>query len=153
MRPDPELERLARAMDVLMTQFKARRGVDPGSAYARLNVVDLEVIGFLYQAPEPEMMRQVADRLEAPMSTATTIVDRLVKQGLIERSNDHEDRRIVRVGLTAQGRQLASHMRAEQLSGLDRMRGLLNESERSSFIVMIEKIAAGLSTVSGADSR
>ncbi|MHB1004742.1 MAG: MarR family winged helix-turn-helix transcriptional regulator [Chloroflexota bacterium] len=48
-------------------------------------------------------MGQMAGALRVAMSTATGIVDRLVEQGLLERQEDPDDRRLVVVRLTDRG--------------------------------------------------
>jgi DNA-binding MarR family transcriptional regulator len=49
-------------------------------------------------------MGDLAQHLDLSPSTVTGLVDALVERGLVERQEDAEDRRIVRVGLTAEGR-------------------------------------------------
>ncbi|MBN1315760.1 MAG: MarR family transcriptional regulator [Anaerolineales bacterium] len=57
------------------------------------------------------VMRQIAEKLEVSDPTATGVIDRLVERSLVERSSDPEDRRRVRVSLSARGCQLVSEMR------------------------------------------
>ncbi len=51
-------------------------------------------------------MRELGEDLDIPLSTATRTVDWLVKSAYVERLSDPQDRRIVRVGLTAAGKEL-----------------------------------------------
>ncbi|MGE5373529.1 MAG: MarR family winged helix-turn-helix transcriptional regulator [Bacteroidota bacterium] len=51
-------------------------------------------------------MSELGSELDVPMSTATRIVDGLVQGGMVERVNDPNDRRVVRVGLSTNGRKL-----------------------------------------------
>jgi DNA-binding MarR family transcriptional regulator len=53
---------------------------------------------------EPVTMGELSHALDVPLSTATRIVDWLVKNGYAERLSDPKDRRIVRVSLTETGR-------------------------------------------------
>ena len=48
-------------------------------------------------------MGQLSDHMNFPMSTATGIVDRLVKKGYIERGKSDSDRRIVVITLSEKG--------------------------------------------------
>jgi len=48
-------------------------------------------------------MRELSARLGGHASTATGMADRLVARGLVERHDDPGDRRVKRVGLTAEG--------------------------------------------------
>ncbi|MEO8456751.1 MAG: MarR family transcriptional regulator [Chloroflexota bacterium] len=49
---------------------------------------------------------ELAEALTVAPPTITGLTDRLVKQGLVERSEDPRDRRVVRLGLTEDGRAL-----------------------------------------------
>jgi DNA-binding MarR family transcriptional regulator len=51
-------------------------------------------------------MSELSAELDVPLSTATRIVDWLVHGDLVERFNDPNDRRIVRVGTSKGGREL-----------------------------------------------
>jgi DNA-binding MarR family transcriptional regulator len=48
-------------------------------------------------------MNELSEAMEVASSTMTRMVDQLVSKGLVHRRPDKEDRRIVRVQLTAQG--------------------------------------------------
>lgn len=57
----------------------------------------------LSRQQEPITMGDLSRALDVPLSSATRIVDWLVKNGYAERQPDPGDRRIVRVALTATG--------------------------------------------------
>ncbi len=60
----------------------------------------------LSENKEPVTMSELSSTLNVPMSTATRIVDGLVKNGMAERVHDQNDRRIVRVGMSKTGREI-----------------------------------------------
>jgi DNA-binding MarR family transcriptional regulator len=64
------------------------------------------VLMLLSQSAEPLTMGELSSELDVPMSTATRIVDGLVKGGMAERVQDPSDRRVVRVGMSQTGREL-----------------------------------------------
>jgi DNA-binding MarR family transcriptional regulator len=51
-------------------------------------------------------MNELARAQGCALSSATALVDRLIRQGLAERISDPEDRRVVRIAPTARGREL-----------------------------------------------
>jgi len=55
-------------------------------------------------------MNELSDRMNLNTSTMTRIVNNLVRDGLIERSKDKEDRRVVVVGLTKNGFETANKL-------------------------------------------
>jgi DNA-binding MarR family transcriptional regulator len=63
----------------------------------------------------------IADHLDVTSAAASQMVDRLVQQGLLERSTDPNDRRVKRIQLTPLGHRLlddAVEARVQWLAGL-----------------------------------
>jgi DNA-binding MarR family transcriptional regulator len=60
---------------------------------------DLALVGLIGKKGEV-IMREIAEYLDVPFSTATGVVDKLVKKKILKRVNSETDRRIVKVGLT-----------------------------------------------------
>ena len=106
---------------------------------------EFSLIGFVGKQ-EDVIMRDIANHLEVPYSTATGIVDKLVLKKYLKRYNSEADRRTVLVCLTAkkgQGmydRYVASKYRIGQ-----QVIEALDDSEQDQMINMLEKIAAHVS--------
>ena len=64
------------------------------------------ILILLAQSEKPVTMSELSSELNVPMSTATRIVDWLVRGDMVERVNDPSDRRVVRVGMSKGGREL-----------------------------------------------
>lgn len=64
------------------------------------------ILMLLSQNAEPLTMSALSTELNVPMSTATRIVDGLIRGGMVERFNDPNDRRVVRVQMSKNGREL-----------------------------------------------
>jgi DNA-binding MarR family transcriptional regulator len=64
------------------------------------------ILILLAQSEKPMTMRELGAELNVPMSTATRIVDWLVRGGMVERVNDPNDRRVVRVSMSKSGSEL-----------------------------------------------
>ncbi len=62
---------------------------------------------YLHRAGEVRMS-DVAEYLRVPLNTATGVVGRLSRRGLVDRHNSPDDKRVVVVSLTDEGRTLAS---------------------------------------------
>jgi DNA-binding MarR family transcriptional regulator len=69
----------------------------------------------------------LAERLLLRPHSATGLVDRLQKQGMVERFQEEGDRRRVRVRLTAQGEALLASLSASHRAELRRIRPLLTD--------------------------
>jgi DNA-binding MarR family transcriptional regulator len=74
-----------------------------------VTVAQLRVLLVLY-AKGSSRMSTIASFIGIAISTATSIVDHLVKKGLVIRSNDPEDRRLVICELSRQGQKLISRL-------------------------------------------
>jgi DNA-binding MarR family transcriptional regulator len=74
-----------------------------------ITVAQLRVLLVLY-ARGPNRMSSIASYIGIAISTATSIVDNLVKKGLVTRSDDPEDRRLVICKLSNEGQQLISRL-------------------------------------------
>jgi len=85
------------------------------------------------------MMREIAENLSLAMSSTTLIVDRLVKNGYLNRERSEEDRRIVHVELTENGL-IAYQEEKEKYMGLSRsMLRNLSDEEQMILIALLKK--------------
>lgn len=58
----------------------------------------------------------LSSRIKAKNSTVTGIIDRMEREGLVRRERSDEDRRIVLIRLTDEGRELASRIEVEPMA-------------------------------------
>jgi DNA-binding MarR family transcriptional regulator len=72
---------------------------------ARVTKAKMEALKQLIEAGEPLPLGQLAERLHCVKSNATTLVDRLEADGLVERMHEPGDRRTVFAQVTPEGRQ------------------------------------------------
>lgn len=76
---------------------------------AGVSMTHLHVMWMIQRHGELSMTR-LAEMLDVSLSNATGLVDRMEERGLIERSRVPDDRRVVRVGLSAHGRDLLAEI-------------------------------------------
>jgi DNA-binding MarR family transcriptional regulator len=76
--------------------------------------------------------------------TVTGIVTRLEQSGLVERRHDLEDRRVVKVHLTGEGRDSMRFLPAAVAEFNDLMTQGINEDEQRDFLAKLQKIIANL---------
>jgi DNA-binding MarR family transcriptional regulator len=88
-------------------------------------------------------MNELASAQGIRMSSCTALVDRLLKQGLVERASDPNDRRVVRVVPTESARVFAERFGdARRRTALGLIDGLSDE-EAATFIELALRMAAG----------
>ena len=74
-----------------------------GLSDAELTMPQFRTLMLLSQ--EPQRMGAIAGLLSSSLSSATSMIDRLVDRGMVERVSDSEDRRVVVCRLTDSGRE------------------------------------------------
>ncbi len=103
------------------------------------------ILAILRHNQVPPTMGELSTQLDVPLSSVTRLVDGLVRAKLAERSDDPNDRRIVRLRLSARGQlfteasvsflrhriqQLLEHFTAEEQAQLLRLMTKLIDSTR-----------------------
>jgi DNA-binding MarR family transcriptional regulator len=79
---------------------------------------------------EPASVKRIAEELGLSLASASRAVDALVKRDLATRVEDHEDRRVRNVSLTAEGQGIADELMAARLAGLEGFVATLSAAER-----------------------
>ena len=102
----------------------------PGGA---LSLVHLNVLAVL-ESDGPLPMRGLAETLDVSQASATGIVDRMEQRGIVERHRAEDDRRVVRVALTDEGRRLIAGMATERRDHLAMMLDHLTDDELEGFL-------------------
>ena len=132
--PEPEPtppDRLALQRELLeeMTAWSPgdRQGAFKSWHRHALSLVHLNVLTAL-EAEGPLPMKRLAEAMDVSDASATGIVDRMEKRGMVERRHGTEDRRTVLVYQTAAGREVFSDMAAHRRQILARLLGELSES-------------------------
>lgn len=92
-------------------------------------------------------MSQLSDQMNMPMSTATGIVDRLVKKGYVQRGRSEADRRIVAITLTDKGRTFTEQMKTNISGYIKRAYDALDEEERQYLFRIFSKVTAAFQQI------
>jgi DNA-binding MarR family transcriptional regulator len=111
---------------------------------------DYEVLALLRRA-EPELLSplHVAQQLMTSQSGMTGKLDRLERQGLVQRTPDPEDRRAIRLGITDSGRDLIDEAFTTSLLVYQSMLNEFSPIEVKDFEALLEKLLARLDYLSG----
>lgn len=75
-----------------------------------LTAAQYEVLCVLREEGAPLPSMKVLDRLAAPLPDITRLIDRLERGGLVKRERSTQDRRIVRLAITARGAGVAADL-------------------------------------------
>ena len=94
----------------------------------------------LSQNEEPLTMGRLSSELDIPLSTATRIVDGLVQAGIVERVNDPSDRRVVRVGMSENGRELYEAGMTYNRQRIARLLNVFTAEEQEQLLKLMNKL-------------
>ncbi|MGD0862870.1 MAG: MarR family transcriptional regulator [Candidatus Limnocylindrales bacterium] len=106
-----------------------------------LSLVHLNVLTAL-EAEGPLPMKRLAEALDVSDASATGIVDRMEKRGLVERRHGTEDRRTVLVYPTQAGGQVFVDMATHRRGALSRVLAELSEEEMAALLTGMRAIRA-----------
>jgi DNA-binding MarR family transcriptional regulator len=123
-----------------------------------LSLIHLHVLTVL-EADGPIPMSHLADTLDVSDASATGIISRMEERGLVERTHDEADRRVVNVRATAAGVAIFTDMTEHRRLALTALFGRLTDEELAALLtglramrnariaVHLEKTASGLVAV------
>ena len=148
--PDNDRGQLIERLVELVEQMNHAMHCTPSDGWDGLDLTfqQLRVLALLFEGPQ--RMGNIAKYMGSIMSSATSIIDRLVEKGLVGRSIDPEDRRAVICQLTEAGREtmeqfwsigrekitrLAEQLDTRELREVVRAAGLINRAARTVFPV------------------
>ena len=89
-------------------------------------------------------MGELSQALSVPLSTATRIVNWWVDTGLAKRLPDPDDRRIVRIALTDNGRRFHETIEDYLVKHMESVVSCLTASDQQTLMALFEKIGASL---------
>jgi DNA-binding MarR family transcriptional regulator len=119
-------------LDELLQQNRPSTGTDYDLLY------NIGII--LSHQKTPLTMSELSQTLDVPLSTATRIVDLLVKNNYAQRLNDPEDRRIVRIALTETGLATYQVINEFMQKRLDRVLQHFTVGERDTLLTLLNKL-------------
>ena len=104
-----------------------------------------EVLLFLAEAPEGRLrMSELADGVLLSRSGLTRLVDRMERDGLLQRERCEEDQRGLYAEITDKGRQMFADARKTHLGGVrERFLDRLSPGDQRSLAVLWEKVSPG----------
>ncbi len=134
----PDVDRILEAILYLYTE--SRRITKEAARNVNLTGPQLTVIKML-EAFGDLSLSELSDRIRAQNSTVTGIIDRMEREGLVERSRSKDDRRVVYICLTEKGSKIAREIGVEPMEILRAALVSLNQSETRELLKISAKLA------------
>jgi DNA-binding MarR family transcriptional regulator len=134
----PEVDRILEAILYLYTE--SRRITKEAARRVNLTGPQLTVVKML-EAFGDLSLSELSDRIRAQNSTVTGIIDRMEREGLVERARSKEDRRVVFIGLTEKGARIAREIAVEPMEILRAALMSLSQNETRDLLKISNKLA------------
>jgi DNA-binding MarR family transcriptional regulator len=152
MSADPFVATLRRWIEVSM-----RHSMRNFIRYARQSGLSLSHLGAIFHIHRIGScgVTEIGDHLGVTSGAASQMIDRLVEQGLVLRTEDSADRRVKRIELSSQGeRILAEGIRARQ-SWIEDVAEALPEDEKQTIVHALEILISSVKQLAqeAVDSR
>ena len=92
-------------------------------------------------------MKDIAEHLSISMSSATQLIDRMINLELVERFVDQNDRRIVIISITKNGKELVHQRKLDIKNKFVEALGALTQDEIEEYLRIQRKMISGLSNI------
>ncbi len=100
-----------------------------------------DVMAALYRCPDGVTMSDLSRMLLVSNGNATTVVDRLEADGLVSRSRQPHDRRLMHVALTPSGQSRFAALAAGHEAQVDALFGSLGAAELDGLTAMLRRVS------------
>ncbi len=141
--------RLRDAISTLLRIFLVNERVFPVAGGAtRYSPHDFQTLDHLARNPGLRI-GALAEFLAVSPTTATSVIDRLVRRGLVSRRMAPDDQRARVLLLTKRGQALSQRILTQDLVNMRALLGTLPPAERAHFTRLMEQVAGGLAAKAG----
>jgi DNA-binding MarR family transcriptional regulator len=102
-----------------------------------LTMTQMKTLGMLDDCVDEVSVKELSERLGLSLPATSRTVDGLLRRGLLSRHEDTEDRRIKRVRLTDDGREVVKRMSTARLQGLEAYAATLSDEQRAALLAAL----------------
>jgi DNA-binding MarR family transcriptional regulator len=96
-----------------------------------ISITQMKTLHVLAEGGSEVSVKELSDRLGLSLPGASRIVDALMRRGWLERREDPDDRRMKRIGITAEGRKALDRIETARLAGLEDYAASLTPEQRT----------------------
>jgi MarR family transcriptional regulator, organic hydroperoxide resistance regulator len=118
-----EVLELQQVGDIILKRFSPEPWID-----LNLTIAQLKSLFFIADR-EKTNFKKLAEALNVTPPNVTGIIDRLVEQKLVSRTENPEDRRIMLLQITDEGRQLLNNLREKHTTSMTKIMGYLTSEQ------------------------
>lgn len=104
-----------------------------------ITIVQSWVLFYLFRQ-KSSSLKEIANAVQLDSPVVTGLVDRLVKEGLVIREEDPEDRRSLKISLTPRGRQVVEEIAPVVAEYNQRIRNIIPDNDAETFERALEAL-------------
>jgi DNA-binding MarR family transcriptional regulator len=109
---------------------------------ADVTLTQVKLLHMLDQPDADHSLKDLAEELSFSLAGASRSIDALHQRGLVERREDERDRRMKRVQITGEGRNLLRHLNEMRVGWLQQFIETLSEAERRKLLAAVSPVVA-----------
>lgn len=118
----------------------AQRGLEKRLGHLRLSVAQQRILAMVYFAKDPLTPSMLAGLLLQETHSVSGLLNRLEDRDLITRTRDRQDRRVVWVGLTSEGKKVAEEAIQISLDVSKEFQGVLTGPRMNDLLDMVQQV-------------
>jgi len=107
-----------------------------------LSFSQMKALHALIGEPEATSVKRLGEKLGLSLAAMSRAADELVQRGLVNRTEDPTDRRLKRLCLTDEGRDLVQRMRELRMAGFEQFVATLTAKQRTQLAKTLDSILA-----------
>lgn len=130
-------DKMAEIMPIMMKEFT--RCMASELLRGKVTLPQIMILHFL-EIEQEAKMKDLARFMGVTMAAMTGIIERLVKNGHCARIYDSEDRRIIKIKLTAKGDKLVKDMNENKRQMIMKIFGKISEADRQDYLRILLQI-------------
>jgi DNA-binding MarR family transcriptional regulator len=143
---DPQIHDLAGRLLLVWKELTSLAGGDVVAVLEDLDLslTQVKTLEIVSAAAERPSVKALSEEIGCSLANSSRAVDALVRRGLLVRREDEHDRRVKRLGLTADGRAALARVDAARLAALERFAGRLEAGQRAALLAALDDVTAPL---------
>ena len=138
---NPEVKKFSRqVMEIMPLIFKEfSRRKDNDLSRGKISCSQMVALDLVSRNSQVHM-KDIALQLGIQMSSATALIQRLIRQKMLKRHHDEEDRRLVWVTITPRGRKVVNHILDQKRRSIEDIFSVLKNRERKDYLRILKKV-------------
>ncbi len=131
-------EKIMEVKDFYIEFFKKTLVMDGRKSGFDFTLSEIKALG-AFRGDKDYTMGELSKNAQVAMPSMTEMVDKLEKHGIAERYRDENDRRVVKVRLTSEGKRLRKEFMQKRLKEMKEIFGKLSEIELNDLIESLRR--------------